>query len=193
VCLHDLLTQPTAWLAALAVLHRLMATQYAAIAECGQELPWLRLVFSVLCVPAVHRTLADGATRAMIDAWAAQADAVLACGVLLTALSVATAQGGAEARASMLTLAMHALARLVVRMPRTVLEEQLPRTVPLVHMALGDASTPVRRACVGALAAAQKRMDVASLRQMYALTRAQENLVQVRLGVALTQHYATST
>lgn len=116
------------WALALIVAYRLVVHAYSVLQTHGLELAWLALVFDVQQAPRSGHALAHGASRAMLEAWAAAADPVLACDALRTAARVAVAAASAAEAAAVQTLAMHALGRLLARMPRAVLEDELPRT-----------------------------------------------------------------
>lgn len=115
--------------AALAAAYWLAEREYALIVDARQVLEWLALALSVLRdAPPERRTLALGATEAMLHAWSRQADPVLASSTLMTALEVVTAKtahAGEDAQASLLSATMHTLGRLFLRLPPAVLEDQL--------------------------------------------------------------------
>jgi len=124
--------EDTTWLLVLTVLHRL--APYVCRDE-ALERAWLAQVLHVPSTRHEHVTLAMGASRAMLDVWGKHSHS--------SAALISQVGDNAEQR----ILALHALA---VRRDTDL--DELRTTAPLVQVALRDAHTPVRRACVSFLA-----------------------------------------
>lgn len=170
------------WPLALFVAYRLVQHGYADLAREGAELRYLTLVLNVQKETRAGYSLAQGASRAMLDAWAQQSDPVLASDALRTALRLATSHALAPGtQAAMQASAMHAFGTLFSRIPPALLPDELPRTADVVQLSLSDPHPAVRRSAIGALVQAQTGLqDLPRLVSLYSLSRTQTSLLEVR-------------
>ncbi|WFD06938.1 HECT-type E3 ubiquitin transferase [Malassezia vespertilionis] len=162
-----------AWFEAYTVLYHLGVYQHVRLD--GYHTTYLALALRGDPDPARY-TLALGASRAMLDAWAAHTEPLAACDALLAACEhVPPGSRHAHAQA----LSMHTLARLYAGMDVPTLRASFSRTQSAVQAALRDPDAAVRRAATDVLVEASKRVRLEELQDAFSLlTTAQWNLVQ---------------
>ena len=116
------------------LLHKLVQNQYGLVSGRETEL------LDVLTLTA------DRTGQAILQVWAEQVDPVLGLGALATRLPPSS-------------LTLHALARLISRMPREIVPDQLGRAAKSLHAALNSEQTELRQEAVEVLVEAKKKCE----------------------------------
>ncbi|PWN49554.1 ARM repeat-containing protein [Violaceomyces palustris] len=151
--------------AGLILLHRLVENQYPLLVSCSKESDLLQLLFRLRREKA--KGVASGCD-AIMDSWTTNVDPVLGLGEIVNSLSSSSCGGnltesekkGAESivTAKVKVLGLRGLGRLLMRLPRELVEDELPKAKAIVRDCFNDENVELRQAAVGVMVAANNQL-----------------------------------